>query len=616
MAAPRMINSFAPRPASGREPARIYWVVTDPSPSHAGLRIRVQPSVAALVRRGVPAEVISQADLAQRLDEVAANARAVVLAKPNDSVSQLLLQALLARQVPVAVDVFDNYLGWSPGTEARQLHWHWLRSLRDASLVIAGTPYLEGVIRTLRDGPTVLLPDPLPVPLLDEAQSQAVREKWPLGGRLELLWFGLAANPFFHAGLESLHESLPRLVALRERLDTACELQLTICSNRGPAVEAVLAALRRHGLAGRFIDWSETVCADLLARSHGVLLPSNLSGFSVSKGHNRCSDALLRDTLVLASPNGPYPALDGGAVLHSVDALAATIRAVQAGEADVHALAQRSLAGLSAAIGHEAATDRLLAALAACTPASRAADGPGPQRMPGGPPQRPPRSAPARCAEPAAPRVLIALRARPEAVQLAQSLGWLSLGFADNGPHAAHDFTIALPPRHEHGVLAMLALSPAGWAATLAAMERSLAFDGVETDVALTGQADGWQVHFDKASRTATLLAEPDAALREALATLPLLPSPLTHAAERWCGTLIALGIGWLRRLGFDRFDLADDEGGGWPAFSEHGDPALALREARLRALWARYRGREHLWGDVTEPMARIDNPHAGAVAP
>ena len=110
------------------------------------------------------------------------------------------------------------------------------------------------------------------------------------------------------------------LTFLKYKVCPRKRIRLTVCSNYSPAAEVILARFRDVGIEVIFKEWSEQSANALLDSAHLVLLPTNLSGFSLSKTHNRCSDALARNCLVLCSPRGPYKDIPG-AVFSEIDPL-------------------------------------------------------------------------------------------------------------------------------------------------------------------------------------------------------------------------------------------------------------------------------------------------------
>lgn len=571
------MSEAEPRPARDT----VYWVVSGTDHNDAGFRIRTQPLTRALTARGLKVEVLSYAELGAQITTMIERAQVVVMGKPGDTMSYLCMRALADLRVRIVVDLFDNYFSWSPLVYKRQLHWHWLRNLQAAAMAITSTEYLETVVGSLYDGPVLRVSDPLPQPQLSAVEEAAIAAKWPLRQRLDVLWFGIGDNPFYHVGLSDLRDWRHVLRTLREELGAGVEVQLTICTNRGPGVEATLMAMRDEGIDALYVEWSEATCAALQAQAHVILLPTNLTGFALSKTHNRCSDALARGSLVLASPHGPYGDI-GGAVFLDVHALAGYLRGQAEGPNAAPELTAQSLLTLATTIGWDSSVDGLYQAL----------------RVRDGPPVR-------EAAGPARPRVLVVSSIRGSTIKLSRTLNFLSAGLADGPTQAAFDFSLSVAENPPPGAaLAALKLTPKAWAHTLAMISASLSLDVTEGESQMFCRGAGWYLVLDKAAMTCQVMSGPSPALRQELGVVRLLRPDSPYDAERWFDIMITLLVQTLRVLGFDRLEFGADEGAsGWPAFAAHASPPLAGVERRLRALWQRYSGHEDIWAPLAEEV-------------
>lgn len=557
------------------KPGLLLWVVADMAASNAGFRIRTGPLLHELRGRGIDIQVLTYAELYAQLLELMPKVSAVVLSKPNDSSSYLCMRAFLDRGVPVAVDVFDNYLSWSPALVHRQLQWQWLRTLESASLVLTSTAYLQQVVATLRDGPTLRVSDPVPAIGADGPEATCAAAKWAEPPqRLELLWFGIANNGLYTVGLEDLLDWRSTFAALRDAFADRGGLRLTLCTNRVAALDATLAMLRREGVSTRFVEWSEAACSQLLAQSHLVLLPTNLSGFSLSKTHNRCSDALVRRCLVLASPHGPYREL-GGAVFLSAGDLVSFVQRSRGTPALIDEAIATSLERLSQACAPAQNAARLHDALSAIVP-------PAPR--------------------PEASRVLIVARVRLETVKLSRRLGYLTAGFADSVIKANLDFTLQLADAKP--ALAQVQMSDKAWAALRACLGHQMQMDLAESTTHVDCRSAGWHVVIDKAALRCDVLALPGDELANALRVARSLSVRSAHQVDRWYETMVDLLVRLLMALGLNEHEFASEEGGGWRAYAQWAAPELAAAADRLQACWQAHARCELQWGSPTPEVA------------
>jgi hypothetical protein len=549
----------------------IHWFVSEVDPKNAGYRVRILPLIAELRTQGETIEVHPMAELGQVAREVGAQARAVVLAKPADSLAAMGMAQFNALGVPVIVDLFDNYFSWSAAALQRQISWQWLRTLNSASLLIASSDYLRHVIASLTDKPVLQVSDQVPVPARDRLAPAWLGLKWDQPARIELLWYGIAGNPYYTAGLEDLLRWAGVVRELVGQLAPPDGVRLTICTNRVAAVENALHTMRSNQVDTRYVEWSQAACDDLLDQSHVVLLPTNISGFSLSKTHNRCSDALAHGCLVLGSPQGPYQGL-GGAVFDSPQALLQGLH-----EANAHTVRQRVLQSFEALRArHDAGNEvtRLRQAIDTLI------------------------SSPRRRIEAATRGVVVATLISPPLLAHAREMGYLMVACMDN-------------PKPEHFDIRFMPMPAVGWSLALkvselamAAIEAQLARN-VDSDVDIDGgvaeyRIDKWRLQLDRTlMQVAVLQGLPEDLLRQ-LQVADQLESDRGRACEARVDAMCRL----LQRMGFTQLHFAGDETAGWQSYAEQADPALLAKAARLRELWVLFEGREAAWGRPTETAA------------
>lgn len=300
----------------------VYWVIGDVNPALAGYRVRTLPIAKALESFSIKPVIISNRELVETVQKIAEKAAVVIIAKPNESELLLCMKYLLANDVRVLADFFDNYFSWSSALYKLAVPWQLLSTIQATSGIIVSTPALENTFKKLGFSDVCLVSDPPPgkLPAINETDGVWLNLKWDNPQQIELLWFGISSNPYFNAGIDDLI-SWGRVVSyINGKLSPTVRVRLTLCTNRVAAVEAAIIYFNNLGINTRFVEWQEKVCDNLIRESHLVLIPSNLSLFSVSKTHNRCSDALKHQCLVLSSPNGPYHEIPG-AVYRDVNKL-------------------------------------------------------------------------------------------------------------------------------------------------------------------------------------------------------------------------------------------------------------------------------------------------------
>ncbi len=546
----------------------LHWFVAELDPKNAGYRVRTMPIVAELRAQGAAVELHAIADLPATLDELIASRSTVIVSKPADSMTLLCMAHLRAKGLAVVADLFDNYFSWSPAVFRRQLHWQWMDALQTASMVIVSTPFLGNVVRTLTDKPVVEVGDLVPEPERGVLDPSTLARKWVAGPVVDLLWFGIGGNPYYVSGLEDLVRLAPTLRRMAITTADRLSLRLTVCTNKVPSMDVAMQSLRQAGIDARYVEWSESACDQLLGNSHVVLLPTNLSGFSLSKTHNRCSDALSSGCLVLASPNGPYRGV-GGAVFDDPDALAA-------------ALGRISPEAVSVAIRESYAALRLRNDLGADVRrlSQSLAFGSG---------------APARNARSVQP-VLIASRTRAEIPKFSRKLAYLVAGLAD-GPLALNfDFRLEATAGRDEGVC--VTLSERARTVLDAMLLKDIDADVQDYDGKSDVTLRGWRFTLQRGPHRLVVHAGLPQDSVKALIRAQSLPWRGNAAlTSSWFDAHVDVLTRVLHGIGFDALRLAADEDGGWQSFAEAGHPDLAGIAVRLTSAWNRFRGREQLWG-------------------
>jgi hypothetical protein len=545
------------------------WFVSEVDPRNAGYRVRTLPIVEAVRRRGVAVTVRPLSELPGRVDAAMKEVSAIVVAKPADTMAALAMRRFATCGKPVVVDLFDNYFAWSPSLVRKQVQWQWLRALSNASLVMTSGPFLRDVVSSITDLPVLTVGDAVPSPV----SVEAVNAKWPVRRRLRLAWFGISANPYFAAGIEDLAFAAPMIRQLLLRLPEALQTQLVVCTNRTPAVEPALAMLRTYGIEAVFEDWTDAGCDRLLRDSHVALLPTNAGAFALAKTHNRCSDALVRGCLVLASPSGPYGDIGGG-VYSSLDALLEALLVSDPGR--VLEDTGKSLDVLGRRNDTERQVDALLQrlrGLGRATGSSRA----GAESI----------------GDSAA---LIAGRTRPDPVKQCRSWNYLTVGHDDSGLAMNYDFRLLAMQAPEAPVA--FALGDRACTQVEAMLAAQAEMDLRDTTGGVRASGGGWCLRLERdpgrlvveQGLPSLLLSQLYRAQREGRG------NGQGDAATRWYDAHVAAASRVLRRIGVTTVELATDDEGGWEPFAEIARPELGRMAERLRAHWVRHAACERDW--------------------
>jgi hypothetical protein len=535
---------------------KIYWVVSETSVKNAGYRVRSLPIAKEMKSLGFDVEFVQFSDFPNRLPNIATNALAVIVAKPADTTAHLCMRYLSESGVRVIVDLFDNYFSWSGQLHRRGIHWHWLRALQWASAISVSTPFLHSTVERLTDTPVTYVADPTPLPSYGRAS------KWSQRHELRLLWFGIPGNPYFPAGLDDLLSWAKPIAALQRFIFGRARVSLILCTNRTAHLEGVLAAFRNVGVSADFVQWTESVCNSLLDESHVVLLPTNTTGFSLSKTHNRCSDALARDCLVWASPSGPYRDVPNAVFFRAADLADAFM---SQDEASIVELIGRGLQHICRAHPPKANARRLADAIR--------------------------RSAPVRstAAAKSGPKLLIVGQTAQSVVKLSRTMGYLTCNFA--GSRTPWNFDIFLESIDVASASVTLKMTPSAQAALLEL------FDGdPDSRGMLAAVSDDMDVYLHSDLGTCTLTCD---SLRPVLSRIEAmreirLDHPMLY--ERWVELNVGLLSRFLSKLGCNNQDLAHDEAGAWEAHLEHSNRELARMGLILSELCHSDRGNEITW--------------------
>jgi hypothetical protein len=538
--------------------SNVFWVVPSTNADSAGFRVRTAPIAKTLEELGHTVTIITLPDFPSKLPEIIQKVGKVIIAKPSDASTYLCIRHLREHGIHVIADLFDNYLSWSPALYKKKLHWQWLRIISSVSGVIVSTDYLHDVVASIFEVPISLVHDPINSALAGDWQRY--EKKWTDSSTLECLWFGIHGNPYFLAGLDDVLSWIKVLSRIQESMPER-RVSITLCTNRVSEVEPTLALLRANAINARFIQWSEEVCTQLMRSSHVVVIPTNLSGFSMSKTHNRCSDALSAGCLVMTNPHSPYRDIPGG-VHSSTDNLIHTIRGGAASVKDeigksIDYLQQHYSLAASAQAMHKSLTGLTI--------------------------------------QPAKPssgsKVLIVASTNISTVKNSRILGYISASFKDNGAQINFDLLYDGYSTEEQSLA--LVFTAAGLKATLQALRQDPDADWSESGNILTCKLGTMTARFDLEKLTCHI-NEPElekAAL--AIEAIRQLSKTNTSLKENWIDINIALVFEITKHFCLTNTELASDEPGGWKAYVAAAARPLQTLEDRLQQQCIEYHGSE-----------------------
>lgn len=530
---------------------KIYWIVADVNTRNAGYRVRTLPLASALTKYGMHVEILSMKELHTDIEKIAHTAEVVIVAKPGDTDSYLCMRYLKECGVAVIVDLFDNYFSWSPALYKRGVTWQWLRAVEISSAICSSTLAIAETVRSLGFENIHVISDSAPKDFQEIVPGVNLHTKWDNPEVIELLWFGISDNPYFYAGIDDLISWSNVVCALRDSIHVRYAVRLTICTNRVAAVQDAILYFSHEGIDVRFEEWTEERCSQLMVESHVVLIPTNLSSFSRSKTHNRCSDAIWRQCLVLAGANGPYIDIPGG-VHTSVKTLAPIL--LELHEVEIASQMNTSATYISSNYRVENQSRELSQIIEKIRPEYI-------------------RSIP----DAGLPAVLIAGAAMSiSTLKLSRKLNYLSAGISGSAVNGNFDFLL-ISANAENEILTFQLSSKA----TALFVEGSTVFSLDDL-----GTRD-WTVTQDGGEKYLTIHM-PE--LRTKLQRLSVLQS-VRHVHgdlfEQWFELAIELSIRALNRLRFESIEFGANDGGGWQSWLALSGQHLQGYVERLRSDWS-----------------------------
>ncbi|MBJ3777375.1 hypothetical protein [Acuticoccus mangrovi] len=258
----------------------------------AGARIRYRRMIEAAAE-GVTIELVP-------IDRIDRTADAYLFSKTYQMAAPAIAYGLAAAGKRVALDVFDDYFSERGDVRLQRFHRWFADMSRAVHRVAVSTPAMKARLDPRLVVPATVIDDPAPT-LDPDGLAARLAEKAArlVPGQLNLLWFGIAANPYFAAGLGDLAAFAHALSGEASEADGGRH-HLTILTNPHGASEATLAALAAAPVDVTWRSWSEAAEAAALAEADVAVLPVNAGAFSTAKSLNRAVTALAAGTQVLS----------------------------------------------------------------------------------------------------------------------------------------------------------------------------------------------------------------------------------------------------------------------------------------------------------------------------
>lgn len=232
------------------------------------------------------------------------NSDICVLSKTYSMEAIAAARELRAAGKVVGIDLFDDY--FTQTWDSRLLRFRqWLTVAgKSVDFAICSTGTMVDIVRHCApDLPVHLVPDPYP-PMDTAFLGNALETKLSKARRqkvLELLWFGIGANPFFSVGLRDL---VAFAHSLRSFQSSDFETRLTVLTNKPAMTPDNLARLSKIPFEVDLRLWSIEAEQAALSKALVSFIPVNGQSFSRAKSLNRAVTALSAGNQVL-SPGFP-----------------------------------------------------------------------------------------------------------------------------------------------------------------------------------------------------------------------------------------------------------------------------------------------------------------------
>jgi len=286
-----------------KDDTKIIWIVEKVSENNAGYKIRTKPLTDALKNYDISVEILELSDFIANYQTLKSNCQMVIFSKLFNDLALLLAFELKKTGKILILDLFDNYLAYSPSCLGRGLQRRMATLVSLADGVIASTENMKQIVQKLGCHNVIQISDPIQPDL----NKEQFFNKWYLSDHeLIFTWFGISGNPYYKAGLIDLIESARRISNLFRQLAPIYKCRLVICTNKNPEIIKVLAVMRSYSIPTSFQVWEPESFELLMSQTHCVLIPTNNTPFVTAKTHNRASTAIVSGCLVLVDDHPEY----------------------------------------------------------------------------------------------------------------------------------------------------------------------------------------------------------------------------------------------------------------------------------------------------------------------
>ena len=286
-----------------KDETKILWVLEQVSEKNAGYTIRTKPITESLHNYDFSVNIIELSDFTANYTTLKSSYEIVVFSKLFNDLALLLASDLKKAGKILILDLFDNYLAYSPSCLGRGLQRRMATLVSLADGVIASTENMKQIVQKLGYQNVVQISDPIQPNL----NGDKFLNKWYSSSpELIFTWFGISGNPHYKAGLMDLIESVRRIANLFRQLEPIYQCRLVICTNNNTNIVKVLEVMRSHSISTSFQLWEPDTFEILMSQTHCVLIPTNNTPFVMAKTHNRASTAIMSGCLVLVDDHPEY----------------------------------------------------------------------------------------------------------------------------------------------------------------------------------------------------------------------------------------------------------------------------------------------------------------------
>lgn len=285
---------------------RVRWWPAHFSSEVASTRIRALPTIGALRRMGLDAELYRQEDSVPHV---------LVLGKRYDTGSIRLARALRDLGTVVVLDLCDNHFYADPQTVESESRGQRLReAIRSVDAVVASTPTLAAMISAEcpQAPPITVIGDAVESPSDASTVSWASHplDEWRLyrhraslvsdaGRPTRLVWFGHHGSEFAAGGMYDLR----RIALILRQVSEEFPLCLSIISNHRAKFEQLRSEL---GIQCHYLPWSIHSFSRAMRLHDIALIPVGINPFTACKTNNRLATALQHGLAVAADPVPSY----------------------------------------------------------------------------------------------------------------------------------------------------------------------------------------------------------------------------------------------------------------------------------------------------------------------